>query len=140
VYAELDLLRGKPFHEPAHKLRRENFRQDGAHDHHGSHHRDDDGERLLRVGVALLGKKARVDRNERDRGRAPGHNVVEKVRQRERRYIRVGLRSRAEGKRDVGLARIPDDARQHHRSHQQQRRRECSVLMRRAKKAQQIRH
>ncbi len=138
--AELDLLRLEAFHEPAHKLRREYFRPNRPHNHHRGHHRDDDGERLLRVGFALLREKTRVDRNEGDRSRASGHDVVEKVGQGESRHVGVGLRPRSEGEGDVSLARVTDHARQHHRPHQQHGSRERSVLVRGAEEAQQFRH
>ena len=100
---------------PAHQLRREDLRENRAGHHHRRHHRDDDRESLLRVGVAFLGEKPRIDRDKRNRGRASGHDVVEKVGQRECCHVGVGLRPRAESVRDIGLADITDHPRQHHR-------------------------
>ena len=96
---------------PAHELRREDFRDDGADDHHRGHDRDDDGKGLLRVGVALFRQKPRIDRDECNGSRAPGHDVVKPVRQSEGGDVGVGLRPGAECEGDVRLADVADHAR-----------------------------
>ena len=134
-------LRGREaVKHPAHELRREDFGEDGAHDHDRSHDRDDDGKGFLRVGIALLREKSRIDRDEGDRSRAPGHDVVEPVGQREGGDVGVGLRACAEGVGDVGLADVADHAREHDRRHQQQRGREGRVLVRGTKEPQKSGH
>ena len=134
-------LRGREtVKHPAHELRRKDFGDDRAHDHHRGHDRDDDGKSLLRVGVALLREKPRIDGDECNGGRAPGHDVVEPVGQGEGGDVSVGLRACAEGIGDVGLADVADHAREHDRRHQQQRGRESRVLVRRTKEPQKSGH
>ncbi len=125
---------------PAHELGGEDLGDGCTHDYHGRHHRDDHRESLLRVGVALLRKEARIDRDECNRRRASGHNVVEPVRQGESGDVGVGLRSGAEGVGNVSLAHIADHARKHDRRHQQQGGREGRVLVRGAEEPQKSGH
>ena len=132
VDRQLHLRRRETMKHPAHKLRRKDFRENGAGNHHRSHHRDDDGESLLRVGFALLREKPRIDRDECNRSRAPGHDVVEPVRQGEGGDVGVGLRPGAKSVGNICLADVADHPRQHHRRHQQQRGRKSRVLVRRA--------
>src|SRR6202050_5825094 len=51
VYAQIDLILRKSLHKPAYKLWRKNLGPNRPHNHHGGHHRDNDGECFLRVRV-----------------------------------------------------------------------------------------
>ena len=89
---QVDLRGREAVKHPAHELRRKDFSDDRSNDHHRSHHCDDDGEGLLRVGVALFREEPRIDRDEGNRSRAPGHDVIEPVGQGEGGDVGVGLR------------------------------------------------
>ena len=91
---------------------------------------------LLRFLVAAPRGVAGVDGDEGDRRGATRQDVVEEVGQVEGADVGVGMESGAERPRDVGLAQITDDARQHDRDHQQQRGRQLGVLMGRTQVAQ----
>ena len=144
--AKLNLLRRKPpvrtrgAHKPAHKLRRKYLRQNRSYNQHRRHHRDDDGKRLLRVRLAVLGQKSRINRDECDRSRASGHDIVEEIRKCKGCYVGVGRSARPVGPGDVGIPRVAYHPRQHHRRNQQQSRRERRVCMRRTEKTQNLRH
>ena len=76
---QVDLRGRETAKHPAHELRREDFSEDGAGNHHRGHDRDDDGEGFLRVGIAFFREKPCIDRDECNGSRTPGHNVVEPV-------------------------------------------------------------
>ena len=137
---QVHLRGGKAVKHPAHKLRREDFSNDRPHDHYCAHDRNNYGEGLLRVGIALFRQEPRIDGDECNRRSAPGHDVVEPVRQGEGGDVGVGLRAGAEGVGDVSLANVADHARQHHRRHQQQCGRERRVLVRGAEEPQKSGH
>ena len=82
----------------------------------------DDGEGFLGISFTLLGQKPSVDRDEGDRGRASGDDVVQEIRKGEGSDVGIGLGSRAESIGDIGLARVSNDARRHNCAHQQKRR------------------
>ncbi len=55
MHAKLHLLRLEVGNHPADDLQGEDLGQNGARDQHRGHHRDYDGECLLRIRFALLG-------------------------------------------------------------------------------------
>ncbi len=135
--AELHLLGAEIGKKMARDFRGKKFRQQDAHAQHRGHHGDDDRESFLRFVFLVLREKTGVDRNEGDGSGAARHQIIQPVGNGEAGDVGVGCGPGAEGIRDIGLAHIPDHARQHDRRHEQQRGRKRSVLMGRAKEANQ---
>ena len=125
--------------------RRDNLRREklGSHDpdhQHCRHDADDRRKSPVRLLLFLVRQVSRVDCDERDARRPARENVVEEVRNGERRYISVRRVPRTKRIRDVRVAQVADDPRQHHRAHQQQRGRVRRVLVRRTQHPQRALH
>ena len=140
MHAQINLVRRESLHKPSYKLRREYLGENRSHDHHRCHYSDDDRERFLRIFIPLLRQEAGVNRDEGDRRRAARDDVVQKVGKSKRRNVGVGGPASSIRPCNIGVARISDHTRHHHRADQKQRSRERRVLVRWPEKAQQFRH